>query len=82
MTDLIISISLNQIIEDVLNVDHDVENITTSNTNSWDSLTHLNLIIALEEEFKIEIPAEDFSLLYKDYNSIISYLKNKSEINV
>ena len=74
--------SLNQIIKDVLNVNHDIENITPSNTNNWDSLTHLNLIIALEEEFKIEIPAEDFTLLFIDYKSIISYLKQKSKINV
>ena len=68
---------LNQIIQDVLHVDRDIEKITPSNSKSWDSLSHLNLIISLEEEFRVEIPAEDFPLLYSDYNSIINYLNQK-----
>ena len=29
------------------------------NIESWDSVTHINLIIALEEEFEIELTPED-----------------------
>ena len=68
---------LNQVICDVLNIDYDFEKISPKNTESWDSLSHLNLIVALEEMYKIEIPAEDFPLLYSDYNSIINYLNQK-----
>lgn len=32
---------------------------STDTVPSWDSLAHLNLILALEEEFGIEIPDED-----------------------
>ena len=28
---------------------------------SWDSLRHMNLVLALEEEFKVTIPDEDAS---------------------
>jgi acyl carrier protein len=29
------------------------------NIPSWDSLAHMNLVLALEEEFKVTIPDED-----------------------
>ena len=29
------------------------------NVPSWDSLKHMNLVLALEEEFKVSIPDED-----------------------
>jgi len=39
---------------DKLNEDSSSDSIET-----WDSLKHLNLILALEEEFNIEIPDEE-----------------------
>lgn len=35
------------------------EDSSSDSIGSWDSLNHLNLIIALEEEFNIEIPDEE-----------------------
>lgn len=35
------------------------ENSSTDNLENWDSLRHLNLIPALEEEFGVSIPDED-----------------------
>lgn len=35
------------------------EESSTDNVENWDSLRHLNLILALEEEFGISIPDED-----------------------
>lgn len=35
------------------------ENSSTDNLENWDSLRHLNLILALEEEFGVSIPDED-----------------------
>ena len=36
---------------------------STDNISTWDSLGHLNLIIALEEEFGVSIPDEEVSQL-------------------
>jgi acyl carrier protein len=35
------------------------EDSSPDNIESWDSLKHLNLILALEEEFDITIPDEE-----------------------
>jgi len=35
------------------------EESSSDNIESWDSLKHLNLILALEEEFEITIPDEE-----------------------
>jgi acyl carrier protein len=35
------------------------ESSSSDNIESWDSLRHLNLILALEEEFEITIPDEE-----------------------
>lgn len=35
------------------------ENSSSDNIENWDSIRHLNLILALEEEFKISIPDEE-----------------------
>ncbi len=35
------------------------EDSSLDNVESWDSIRHLNLILALEEEFEITIPDEE-----------------------
>lgn len=35
------------------------DNASTDNLDNWDSLRHLNLILALEEEFGVSIPDEE-----------------------
>ena len=35
------------------------EDSSMDNVASWDSLRHMNLVIALEEEFRVTIPDED-----------------------
>ena len=42
------------------------ENSSVDNVENWDSLKHMNLVIALEEEFEISIPDEEVG-------NIISY---------
>lgn len=42
---------------------------------AWDSLAHLNLILALEEEFEVDIPPEDFPKLHSDLQTIQEYLE-------
>ena len=43
-------------------------------TERWDSLNHLNIILSIEEEFDLEIEPEDFSTLYASPNQIADYL--------
>ena len=35
------------------------EESSMDNVAKWDSLRHMNLVLALEEEFKVTIPDED-----------------------
>jgi len=35
------------------------DDASTDNIDNWDSLRHLNLILALEEEFGVSIPDEE-----------------------
>jgi acyl carrier protein len=53
--------ALKQVIATMLNVDASIINEDSSmdNVPSWDSLRHMNLVLALEEEFKVTIPDED-----------------------
>ena len=52
---------LKQFIATRLNVDVSAINEDSSMDNlpNWDSLRHMNLVLALEEEFKVTIPDED-----------------------
>lgn len=36
---------------------------TAENTNGWDSLAHVNLMIAIEQTFDIALDVEDFAKL-------------------
>jgi|TARA_B110000008_G_C16858362_1_gene519646 acyl carrier protein len=69
---------IKQVLSDVLNIDIKYINNKTStkNNESWDSLKHMNLIIALEEEFNIELTDEEI-LLGMDYESIVGILNDK-----
>ncbi len=53
--------ALKQVMATMLNVDPSTINEDSSmdNVPSWDSLRHMNLVLALEEEFKVTIPDED-----------------------
>jgi acyl carrier protein len=52
------------------------DDASSDNIENWDSLRHLNLILALEEEFGIEIPDEEVGNLinYKLIELIINDL--------
>ncbi|MYM29573.1 acyl carrier protein [Duganella sacchari] len=53
--------ALKQVMATMLNVDAATINEDSSmdNVPNWDSLRHMNLVLALEEEFKVSIPDED-----------------------
>lgn len=53
--------ALKQVLATMLEVDASVinENSSMDNLPNWDSLRHMKIVLALEEEFKITIPDED-----------------------
>ena len=52
---------IKKVMSDVFNIDVSLINNESSpdNIENWDSLKHMNLIIALEEEFEIEFNDEE-----------------------
>lgn len=52
---------IRQIMANVLGLPLDQINESSSpdTIESWDSIKHLNLVVALEEEFQIEIPSDE-----------------------
>ena len=63
---------------DVLNIDVSLINNESSpdNIENWDSLKHMNLIVALEEEFEIEFDDEEI-VDSMNYALIVIILKSK-----
>jgi acyl carrier protein len=53
--------ALKQVMATMLNVDASTIDAESSmdNVPNWDSLRHMNLVLALEEEFKVTIPDEE-----------------------
>ena len=53
--------TLKRVMATMLNVEASVVDADCSidNTPNWDSLRHMNLVLALEEEFGVVIPDED-----------------------
>ena len=53
--------TLKQVMAAMLKVEVNVIDSDSSMDNipNWDSLRHMNLVLALEEEFKVTIPDED-----------------------
>lgn len=60
-----IEVRIRQVMADIFDLDIDVISSESSQDNieKWDSISHLNLIVALEEEFEISIPMEDVGIM-------------------
>jgi acyl carrier protein len=69
---------IKKVMSDVLNIDVSLINNETSpdNIENWDSLKHMNLIVALEEEFEIEFDDEEI-VDSMNYALIVIILKSK-----
>lgn len=52
----------------------DVEQIQRGSVESWDSLTHIQLVFALEDTFGLVIPESDMQGL-DNFNVIADYVK-------
>ncbi|MBI5574567.1 MAG: acyl carrier protein [Elusimicrobia bacterium] len=55
------------------------ENASTDTLQKWDSLKHINLITALEEEFSIRFNEKDIANM-TNYKMIYAALKEKNKI--
>lgn len=62
----------------VLNIDSDTikDDSSPDNIKDWDSIKHMNLIFALEEEFKIQFDDEEIVDSMK-YINILNIIKKK-----
>ncbi|SCP98096.1 acyl carrier protein [Anaerobium acetethylicum] len=69
---------MKEIIAGQLNVDESEVNVNTSFKDDLgaDSLDLFELVMALEEEYNVEIPAEDLNVL-TTVSEVMEYLKNK-----
>lgn len=54
------------------------ENSSTDTIENWDSLQHINLIMALEEEFDLEFESDDITKMisFTDISNVINSKKN------
>jgi acyl carrier protein len=64
---------INQILADTLKVplEKTTEDLTMDDVNNWDSLTHMNLIVAIEGELGIELSGDDIAEMIS-FNAIRS----------
>ena len=69
---------LQEVMAPALNVSADTITPASAQSNlaAWDSLGHVNLMVALEDAFGIELQIEDFSKL-GSVRAILEYLKSQ-----
>jgi len=73
---------INRLVADVLDVDEDeiTSELSPDNTEYWDSMNHLRLVTALEEEFDIKLSMDEVQSIEKvgDIYTIIGKHKGQS----
>ena len=69
---------IKKILGNIFNINRNLINKKTSSSNiaKWDSLKHMNLIMALEEEFNTEFTDEEI-IYIMSYSRIVAVLKKK-----
>lgn len=74
--------TLKQVMSTILGVDLSIidENASTDNLPNWDSLRHINLVLALEQEFQIQISDDDADSI-KSYKLIKLVLEELLEFS-
>lgn len=72
--------AIGDLISDTLVVPRDqvTDNFTYGDVPEWDSMGHMNLMMALEEKFNIQITADTITNLVS-IPAIISYLSERKE---
>ena len=56
--------------------DEDISKASQNNLKNWDSINHMNLILAIEKEFDITLDNNDVVKL-SDFKSCFQLIKNK-----
>jgi acyl carrier protein len=67
-----------QVMADILGVDSDSIDVSTAkdSTASWDSLNHINLIVALEQEFQVSFDVTEIESMLS-FSDILETLERK-----
>lgn len=63
-----------QILKDTLGNENISQNVSQENCNEWDSMAHLNIIIAIEDEFDVSIEPDDIVRL-SSFDHLCKYIK-------
>lgn len=61
-----------------LSINEVTQNLTMKDVSNWDSISHMNLIVNIEEVFKIELSGDDIAEMtsFDQIRSIVeSYIK-------
>ena len=66
------------IMSEIFDINEDMikDDSSTNNLVEWDSMNHMNLIVALEEEFKCEFDEEDIETMV-DFKILKTIIENK-----
>ena len=78
MTATEILIQINEIFIDILENEAIVldENTTANDVDDWDSLTHIMIVVAIENHFKIKFSSKEI-LTWQNIGEMVSSVKNK-----
>jgi len=60
---------------------HINQNSNPASIESWDSMNHMNFILALEEEFKIKIP-DEIAIDLLSIEAIANFLESKNHDHI
>jgi acyl carrier protein len=54
---------INQLLADTfkISLEDAAKNLGMNDVNNWDSLSHMNLIVSIEDEFKIELSGDEIA---------------------
>ena len=69
-----------EIFSDVLNLEESIinDNFSQQTCERWDSLNHLNIVIALEEEFDVSFEPEEIATMTSLQSVLISIESKRS----
>ena len=72
---------IKNVIADVfgLSVDEVNDDLSPTTVKTWDSLKHMNLVAALEEEFEVMFTVEEIGKMM-NYSSIVNYINSKNDL--
>ncbi len=72
---------LNQILAEAfkISIENTLENASMDDISNWDSLTHMGLIVAIEEEFGFEMSGDDIAemITFDTIRSIVTKYRNQ-----